>query len=102
MDTVKGLFGYVVLGVCVVLAYQGYQNTSDPDATEPLAKSVACQVDSQCVLKGERPREIRSDVFGRYYDWKTTVGPVEVTCRRELLFFGEWACTSAKPEPASL
>jgi len=102
MDTVKGLFGYVVLAVCLLLAYQGYQNTSDPGATESLAKSVVCEVDSQCVLKADRPREIRSDVLGRYYDWKTTVGPVEVTCRRALWFFGEWACSSAKPEPASL
>ncbi len=100
MNTVKGLFGYVVLGVCLLLAYQGYQNTSDPEATEPLAKAVACDVDSQCVLSGERPREIRSDVFGRYYEWRTTVGPVEITCRRALWFFGAWACVSAKPQPA--
>ncbi len=102
MDTVKGMFGYVVLGVCLLLAYQGYQNTANPESTEHLAESVACDVDSQCVLKEERPREIRSDIFGRYYTWKTSVGPVEITCRRELWFFGQWGCTSAKPEPASL
>lgn len=102
MDKVKGLFGYVVLGVCLLLAYQGYQNTSDPEATEDLAKSVACDVDSRCLLSSERPREIRSDVLGRYYTWKTSVGRVEVTCRRELWFFGGWTCSAAKPEPASL
>lgn len=102
MDKVKGLFGYVVLGACLVLAYQGYQNTSDPEATEDLAQSVACDVDSRCVLEGERPAEIRSDVFGRYFTWRTTVGRVEITCRRELWFFGAWSCESAKPEPATL
>lgn len=102
MDKVKGLFGYVVLGVCLLLAYQGYQNTSNPEATEPLAEQVACDVDSRCVLKSERPSEIRSDLLGRYYTWRTSVGTVEITCRRELWFFGAWSCTSAMPEPASL
>lgn len=102
MDKVRGLFGYVVLGGCVLLAYQGYQNTNDPEATEGLAKSVACDVDSRCLLESERPREIRSDAVGRYYIWKTSVGRVEVTCRRALWFFGEWSCSAAKPEPASL
>jgi len=102
MDKVKGLFGYVVLGVCLLLAYQGYQNTSNPEDTEALSKSVACDVDSRCLLEDERPREIRSDMFGRYYAWQTSVGKVDVTCRRELWFFGEWACTAQKYEPPTL
>ncbi len=102
MDSIKALFGYVVLGICILLAYQGYQNTSDPESTEHIAKAVACDVDARCLLKQERPREIRSDVFGRYYNWKTTVGPVDITCRRKFVFFGSWSCESAMFEPASL
>ena len=84
------------------LAGQLISRTADPEATEELSKSVACDVDSRCLINGERPREIRSDVLGRYYTWKTSVGRVEVTCRRELWFFGAWTCSAATPEPASL
>ncbi len=41
-------------------------------------------------------------MFGRYYEWKTSVGVVETRCRRALIFFGDWACTARKYEPPSL
>jgi hypothetical protein len=31
-------------------------------------------------------------VFRHRYEFNTTHGMVTVTCKRELVFFGEWAC----------
>jgi hypothetical protein len=38
---------------------------------------------------------IRHDAFARRYQYKTSVGPVAVTCRRAWMFFGAWSCKSA-------
>ncbi len=87
---------YAVLGVCLVLVYQGYENAQPRLATEDQSKSVACDVDGNCVVREEKPREIRTTPVQRQYQWSTTTGPVIVTCRRDLIFFGAWKCTAAK------
>ena len=92
VDTLKGLVGYVVLAVCILLAYQGYQTSANPDETEALSKASACAGDATCVVNAERPREIRTDAFARHYQWGTTTGSVDITCTRGFVFFGEWTC----------
>lgn len=98
MKNVRGLFGYVVLAVCVLLSYQGYQNTLNPEATEHIAQGMACDVDPGCVIDGERPAEITTDVFGRHYQWRTSIGRVDTRCRRSMIFFGAWSCTAKKSD----
>lgn len=92
----KGWVGYILLAASLVVGYQGFQNAREDPATETMARSVACDVAGSCVLKTERPSEIRTDVLGRRYQWRSTVGPIAVTCRRELVFFGNWRCSSTK------
>lgn len=95
----KGWVGYILLAASLVVAYQGFQNTRADPSTEELAQSVACDVTGDCVLKNDRPSEVRTDVFQRRYQWRSTEGPIVVTCRRQYVFFGGWSCD---PERGSL
>jgi hypothetical protein len=92
----KGWIGYALLAASLVVAFQGYGNVSNPEGTQALAKSVACDADSQCILKAEDPEEVRTDVFGRKYQWRSSVGPVHAICRRSFIFFGPWHCDAHK------
>ena len=88
----KGWIGYALLAASLVVAFQGYGNVRNPEDTEALAKSVACDAHSQCVLKAELPQEVRADMFQRKYEWRSSVGAVHVICRRQWVFFGRWHC----------
>lgn len=90
----KKWVGWVLLGACLVVAYQGYGNAQPDAATEALAKDAVCSGATPCERKSERPREIRADAFGRRYGWDTKEGPVRVACRREWFFFGTWSCVA--------
>jgi hypothetical protein len=92
----KKWVGYVLLAIAVVVAYQGYVNAQNGPLTQDLARSGACDVDSQCVLKGDDPQVVRTDVFQRRYEWRSTVGPIVSQCRRSLIFLGSWSCASEK------
>lgn len=92
----RGWVGYILLGLSLFIAYQGYHTSQKAEGTQEMARSVACDVDSGCVLKDELPREIRTDVFQRRYEWRSSVGPVHVVCRREYVFLGAWSCEPKK------
>jgi hypothetical protein len=92
----KQWVGYILLALCLVLAYQGYGNVSNSTATQAAAKAVACEGIPECGLTQEKPRAFKSNVVSRRYQWATSVGPVTTTCRRTAIFFGAWQCTSAK------
>lgn len=89
----KAWVGYILLGLSLVIGYQGFQNARQDPATEAAARAVACDVDGGCVLQSQRPHTMRTDVIQRRYEWRSSVGPVHVVCRRELIFFGHWRCT---------
>lgn len=94
MNAAKQVVAYAVLAACLVLVYQGYQNARPEPFTEGLALNVACDAeDGNCSVRDDRPREVRTSPVKRQYQFSTTQGPVIVTCRRELLFFGSWNCT---------
>jgi hypothetical protein len=92
---VKQVVGYLMLAACLVLAYQGYGNVKNTAATEGLARSLACEGVTDCLLTQEVPRGYKADFLSRQYQWVTSVGPVTTKCRRKLVFFGAWECTSA-------
>ncbi len=94
MNAGKQVAAYSVLVVCGVLVYQGYENAQPRPATEQMALNTACDFDDgNCTVRDDRPREIRTNPVQRQYQFSTTQGPVIVTCRRDLLFFGAWTCT---------
>jgi hypothetical protein len=90
------IFAYALLAVAIVLSFQGWQNAQLTPAMTNLANSHACDLDSSCIVLDEQPRVARADVIRHRYEFKTTQGMVTVTCKRELVFFGDWACTAAE------
>ena len=100
--TMKAWVGYILLGLSLFVAYQGYLNATPDPSMEETARTVACDLDPGCVLKSERPREIRADVFQRRYEWRSTMGPLHVVCRREYVFLGPWTCEPKKGSLGSL
>ncbi|HLT39101.1 MAG TPA: hypothetical protein VK034_22610 [Enhygromyxa sp.] len=90
------IFAYVLLAVSIVISFQGWQNAQLTPATTKLAKDHACDLDSSCIVLDEQPRVGRADVIRHRYEFKTTHGMMTVTCKRQLLFFGEWSCTPAE------
>jgi hypothetical protein len=89
----KGWVGWILLGLSLVVAYQGFENSRQDPKVETLAGQVACDVDPGCVLASERPHTIRTDVVQHRYAWNSSIGPVHVVCRREFVFFGAWNCS---------
>lgn len=89
----KQVVGYVMLAVCLVLAYQGYGNVKNTAATEALARSMACQGLEDCLVTRDEPKAFKANSVTRRYQWVTSLGPVTTTCRRKLWFFGAWGCT---------
>ena len=92
------VFGYLLLALCLFVAYQGYENSRSEAAlsmAEHDAQSVACEIDPSCVLTREQPRVIKADVFRRRYEFQTSTGPVVVTCDRRYIWLGEWSCSAA-------
>jgi|GEM_PF-1334559 len=86
------IFAYALLAGSIVLSYQGWKNAQLSPVTAALAKQHACDLDSSCIVKDEHPRVSRADVIRHRYEYKTTQGVMTVTCKRALLFFGEWSC----------
>ncbi|MEM6993773.1 MAG: hypothetical protein AAF721_24880 [Myxococcota bacterium] len=90
----KGYVGWVLLAACLVFTYQGWQTRSGVAESQARAKSVACDVGRECVLAHEQPGAIQADFMSRRYQFKTSVGPVTVTCARPYIFFGNFECKS--------
>lgn len=88
----KAWVGWILLALSLVVAYQGLENSRRDPALEAAARRVACDLDPSCELQAERPGTIKTDVIQHRYEWGTTVGPVHVLCRRQLIFFGAWSC----------
>ena len=80
----------VISGVC---SYQAWQNSQLTVETMDLAKDHACDLDSSCIVTDERPRVGKADVARHRYEFNTTHGMMTVTCQRQLILFGPWACT---------
>jgi hypothetical protein len=91
----KQWVGYVLLALCLVIAYQGWGNVKNTPDSEERARNAACLGVRDCFLTDKRVIAFQSDVLKRRYQFETSQGPITVTCRRELYFFGAWTCTSA-------
>jgi hypothetical protein len=82
-----------LLAGSAVLSYQAWSNAKLTTETMAFAKDHACDLDSSCIVLDARPRVGQADVFRHRYEFSTTHGVMTVTCKRELIFFGEWGCT---------
>lgn len=87
------MLAFVLLAGSAVLSYQAWSNAKLTTETMALAKDHACDLDSSCIVKDEQARVGQADVFRHRYEYNTTHGVMTVTCKRELVFYGEWACT---------
>ena len=92
----KQLLSYVLFGGSLVIGYQAYVNSRLEPDTEALARREACSIDSKCLVHNPEPKEQRSGPTGRRYEWRTTIGPVTVSCQRRYIFFGAWSCESER------
>jgi hypothetical protein len=97
------VFAYVLLGLSALLSYQAWQTSKTTPEIQQLAKDHACDLDSTCMVKTDRPRLGKTDVLRHRYEFETTQGIFTVTCKRELVLFGDWQCTPTAgridPEP---
>jgi hypothetical protein len=91
----KSWVGYVLLAICLVIAYQGWGNVQNTEASEERARSMACEGTPDCVLIHREVMAFKADVINRRYQFDTSKGPITVTCRRDLFFFGAWTCIPA-------
>lgn len=82
-----------LLAISGLLSYQAWGNAKLTTETMDLAKDHACDMDSSCIVLDAQPRVGKADVVRHRYEYKTTHGMMTVTCKRELLLFGPWACT---------
>jgi hypothetical protein len=94
-NSISRIFAYLLLALAIVLSYQGWGNAQLNSATAALAKDHACDLDSSCIVQDAQARISRADVIRHRYEYRTTHGVMTVTCKRELLFFGEWSCVPA-------
>jgi len=85
--------GWILFAVSLLIAYQGYLNSQPEPLTEALARDVACNAKGSLCVAGSRPRQIRTDVIQRRYEWGPLQGEAVVVCRRDYVFFGAWHCT---------
>lgn len=90
------MFAFALLALSGLLSYQAWQNAQLTAETMALAKSHACDMDSSCIVTDDQPRVGKADVFRHRYEYNTTHGMMTVTCKRELVFFGDWSCTPEK------
>jgi CTP:molybdopterin cytidylyltransferase MocA len=90
------IIAYVLLAASVVISYQGWKNSQLTPVTAALAKEHACDLDSSCIVLDDQPRVGRADVIRHRYEYNTTHGMMTVTCKRQMLFFGAWECTTAE------
>jgi hypothetical protein len=92
----KNWVGWVLLALSLYATYEGWRNSQPTQETEDLSKAEACKGRDGCTVEGPRPEQILTDFFGRKYEWRTSTGPVEVSCTRAYVFQGAWSCV-AKP-----
>ena len=87
------MFGIVLLAGSALLSFQAWNNAKLTPESMAMAKDHACDLDSSCIVTDGQPRVGKADVFRHRYEYNTTHGMMTVTCKRELVFFGEWSCT---------
>jgi hypothetical protein len=92
----KKWVGWVLLGVSLVIAYQGYQNSVNDPNTQQLARSIACDGEAKCVLAEGAPSRVQTDIVSRRYEWNSSLGPITTECHRSAVFFGGWSCQSQR------
>ena len=93
----KQWVGYILLALCLVASYQGWKNSQQNPELAASAEAMACQVDQDCLLKGEKgPNKIKTDFFSQSFQFDTSIGPVTVKCTRAMFLFGAWKCASSK------
>lgn len=91
----KTYVGWVLLAICLVCTYQGFQTSRGVADTEGAARSVVCDSGGKdCLLAQEKPSVVKADFMSRQYQFDTSEGPVTVTCTRQYIFFGGFSCTS--------
>jgi hypothetical protein len=95
----KKWVGWVLLGISLVLAYQGYRNSVNEPSTQDLARSIACDGEAKCVLTEGPPTKVQTDIVSRRYEWSSSLGPITTECHRGAVFFGAWHC---EPQRGSL
>lgn len=92
----KQWVGYILLALCLVGSYQGWQNSKVDDSLTRSSQAMACQVDDDCLLKDDGPTKIGTDFFSQSFEFDTSIGPVTVKCTRALFLFGAWECAPSK------
>jgi hypothetical protein len=92
----KAWVGWILLGLSLVVTYQGLQNSKQDPAVEAAARKVACDREDDCELLGERPGMVKTEFIQHRYQWGSSVGPVHALCRRQWIFFGAWSCEPKK------
>jgi hypothetical protein len=85
-----------LLAISGFISYQAWTNAKLTTASMDLAKQHACDLDSSCIVLDDKPRIGKADVIQHRYEFKTTHGIMTVTCKRELYFLGDWACSTEK------
>jgi hypothetical protein len=93
---VRRFVSYAVLALSLFITWQSYENSRQRPETEAFAKQIACDVDSSCLLQTDHANVTRTDPIRRRYEYGTTVGPVLVTCKRSLLWLGDWSCAAER------
>jgi hypothetical protein len=90
------VLAFVLLAASAVISYQAWTNAKLSPETAKLAKQHACDLDSSCIVLDDSARVGAADVIRHRYQYKTTHGMMTVTCKREWMFFGAWACAVEK------
>ena len=93
------MFAIVLLVVSAGLSYQAWKNAQLTVESMDMAKAHACDLDSSCIVLDDSPKLGKANAIQHQYEFSTTHGIMTVTCRRQLIFFGEWRCT---PEPGRM
>ncbi len=95
----KRWVGWVLLGISLVIAFQGYRNSVNDPATQDLARKVVCDGEAKCIVAEGPPTKVKTDIVSRTYEWNTSLGPITTECHRGAVFFGGWSC---RPQRGSL
>lgn len=91
----KGYVGWLLLALCLVVTYQGWQTRSKVGETQDRARAAVCSDGSTCLLARDEPTVVRADFLSRQYQFATNKGPSTVTCTRPYLLFGDFQCQAA-------
>lgn len=94
----KQFIWYLLFGVMVFVAYQGYVNSKDDPETEAMSLDAVCAVEKECGMKASVDTAVvrTTDIWSRNYQWNTKKGSYVATCKREYVFVGHWKC-EARP-----